>query len=98
MRKALQVAGLDQESIGKAPACFVITAVAERTARKYGQRAKRYCFIEAGHVAQNIMLQATALKLAGVTIGAFEDQSVAATLKLPKNHSVLYVLPIGYPQ
>ena len=97
LRRAVQEAALHQESIGDAPACVVIAAVVERTARKYGRRAERYCFIEAGHVAQNILLQATALQLAGVPIGAFEDDKVASVLKLPKTHRVLYLLPVGTP-
>jgi len=97
LRQPLQQAALDQGSIGDAAACVVITAVVERTARKYGDRAERYCFVEAGHVAQNILLQATALHLAGVPVGAFEDEKVAAVLKLPKDHRVLYLLAIGYP-
>jgi SagB-type dehydrogenase family enzyme len=96
-RRPLQGAALDQEAIGEAAAIVVITAVVERTARKYGQRAERYCFMESGHVGQNILLQATALHLAGVPIGAFEDEKVAAALKLPKDHRVLYLLAIGHP-
>ena len=95
-RPALQRAALGQEAIGDAPVCMVIAAVVERTARKYGRRAERYCFIEAGHVGQNVLLQATALHLAGVPIGAFEDDAVAAVLKLPKTHRVLYLLPVGF--
>ncbi|MGB2984751.1 MAG: SagB/ThcOx family dehydrogenase [Phycisphaerae bacterium] len=97
LRPALQRAALDQDAIGEAAATVVIAAVVERTARKYGKRAERYCFIEAGHVAQNVLLQATALDLAGVPVGAFEDEKVAAALKLPKDHRVLYLLPIGHP-
>ncbi|MCK4659632.1 MAG: SagB/ThcOx family dehydrogenase [Phycisphaerae bacterium] len=97
VRQALQGAALDQDPIGQAPLCVVIAAAVERTARKYGSRAERYCFIEAGHVAQNILLQATALKLAGVPVGAFEDVKVAKILKLPKDQRVLYLLPIGNP-
>lgn len=98
VRGALQEAALGQDSVGQAPACMVITAVVERTARKYGRRAQRYCFIEAGHVAQNILLQATALQLAGVPVGAFEDQKIASVLKLPQTHQVLYLLPVGHPR
>lgn len=96
-RRALQAAALGQDAIMAAPACVVITAAVERTAGKYGNRAERYCFMEAGHVAQNILLQATALKLGGVPMGAFEDAKVAQVLKLPKDHRVLYLLPIGHP-
>jgi len=97
LRHALQGASLNQDAIGEAPMCVVIAAVEQRTAGKYGQRARRYCFIEAGHVAQNILLQAAALNLAGVPVGAFEDDKVGAVLKLPKDHHVLYLLPIGHP-
>jgi len=97
-RKPLQKAGYDQEHIGRAPACFVITAVIERTAKKYGQQAQHYCSQETGHVAQNILLQAAALNLAGVPIGGFNEDKVTAALKLPKNHRVMYLLPIGHPK
>ena len=98
VRRALQQSALHQEMIGEAATCVVIAAVMERTARKYGDRAERYCFIEAGHVAQNILLQATALHLGGVPVGAFEDKDVAKVLKLPENQRVLYLLPLGHPR
>jgi SagB-type dehydrogenase family enzyme len=95
LRPAVKAAANNQESIGQAPACVVITGMIERTAKKYGERAERYCYVEAGHVGQNILLQATSLKLAGVPIGGFDDDKVAAALKLPKDHRVLYMLAIG---
>jgi len=97
IRPGLQSASFGQAPVGDAPACVVLAAVVQRSARKYRQRAERYCLLEAGHVAQNILLQATALELGGVTIGAFADAEVATLLKLPKDHSVLYLLPIGHP-
>lgn len=96
-RPGLRRAALDQDSIAAAPACFIITAVVQRSAAKYGDRAERYCFLEAGHVAQNLLLQAAALQLAGVPIGAFDDRKVAELLELPPDHQVLYLLPIGTP-
>lgn len=98
VRRALQRAALDQDMIGEAPMCMVIAAVVKRLARKYGERADRYCFMEAGHIAQNVLLQAAALRLAGVPIGAYEDDDVAAVLKLPKDQRVLYLLTIGFPK
>ena len=98
VRPQLRRAALDQNPIGEAPACFVITAVVKRTARKYGPRAERYCFMEAGHVAQNVLLQATALGLGSTPIGAFEDNQVAKVLRLPPDRRALYLLPIGHPR
>jgi SagB-type dehydrogenase family enzyme len=98
VRPDLQRAALDQEMITQAPLCIVIAAAVKRTAHKYGRRAQRYCFMEVGHVAQNILLQATALRLAGVPIGAFEDRRVAALLMLPRHQRALCLLAIGHPR
>jgi SagB-type dehydrogenase family enzyme len=94
-RKALYNSALQQESIIKAAADFVIAAVYERTSRKYGNRAERYVHFEVGHAAQNLLLQATALNLGAVPIGAFYDEKVKAVLKLPENEQPLYIIPVG---
>lgn len=97
-RRTLQAAALEQDSVGAAGICFVITAVVERTAKKYGRDAERFCWIEAGHVAQNILLQATALHLGAVPIGAVEAEEAAKALKLPPDHRVLYLVAVGQPR
>jgi len=56
----------------------------------------RYAHMEVGHVGQNIHLQAEALGLGTVVIGAFMDDEVAELLHLPKEHEPLYVMPVGY--
>lgn len=98
VRKALSNAALGQEAVSQAPAIVVIAGVYERTARKYGRgRAERYVHMEAGHAVQNILLQAVALDLAAVPIGAFEDDEVSRVLGLPRAHRPLYLVPVGYP-
>ena len=57
---------------------------------------ERYVHLEAGHVAQNVLLEATALGLAGVPVGAFSDAGIQQTLGLPSDHAPLYLLPIGH--
>ncbi len=86
---------LGQSAIKQAPASLVITAVYERTTGKYGKRGIRYVHMDAGHAAQNICLQATALGLGTVPIGAFQDEQVAQTLLLPDMETPLYILPMG---
>jgi len=98
LRGELWRAGLSQNAIREAPAVFVITAVCARTERKYGERAERYVKLEAGHVAQNLLLQAVALGLGGVPIGAFYDDQVQGALSLPADHEPLYLIPIGHPK
>lgn len=97
-RPALQRASLGQEAIGLAPAVFIIAAVYERTEVKYGARTTRYVHMEAGHAAQNILLQAVALDLGAVPIGAFDDDRLAAALSLPNDEKPLYLIPVGHPQ
>jgi SagB-type dehydrogenase family enzyme len=97
LRPRIQRASLDQEMIGQAWACFVIAAVVGRVGAKYGDSAEQYTLIEVGHVAQNLLLEAEALNLAGVPVGAFEEKKVAAILEIPRSHRVFYLVPIGHP-
>lgn len=96
-RPRLCPAALRQEAVCQAPAIFVVTGVFARTAQKYGDRATRYVWLEAGHAAQNLLLQAVALGLGAVPIGAFYDDQVQAALDLPPDHAPLYLIPVGEP-
>ncbi len=97
IRTALYHAGLEQECLLQAPAVFVIAAVYERTARRYGpNRSPRYVHLEAGHSAQNLLLQAVALGLGAVPIGAFYDTEVQKALALPSDHQPVYLIPAGH--
>ncbi len=97
MRNELSLAALEQTAVEDAPVSIIISGVLKRTSVKYGKRAERYVLLEAGHAAQNILLQATALELGGVTIGAFEDSKVQEVLPLPDDHKPLYIIPLGHP-
>jgi nitroreductase len=57
----------------------------------------RYIPMDAAHAAQNLLLQAVAMGLGGVPVGAFDDRSVALVLALPPQETPLYILPVGYP-
>jgi len=94
---ALPLAARGQEVVGAAAAVVVITAVEERTARKYGARAGRYVAFEAGAASQNLALQAAALGLGTVVIGAFDDAAVARALRLPPGELPVVLMPIGIP-
>ena len=97
VRQSLARLAVDQTFIADAPLVLVITGEYERTSWKYGDRATRYVHMEAGHTAQNVYLQAEALGLGTVTVGAFQDEEVSRTLGLPAGHRPLYVMPIGHP-
>ena len=97
VRLELAKAALTQEFIYEAPVDIVICAVYERTLRRYGARGERYVHMEVGHAGQNIYLQATALGLATVAIGAFHDEPVRKVLRLDKQTKPLYIMPVGRP-
>jgi SagB-type dehydrogenase family enzyme len=94
-RAKLSSAALHQGSIRRAPAVLLLCAVYERVTRKYGQRGIRYVDMEAGHAAQNVCLQAIALGLNTVVIGAFRDEEVKVISNLPADEQPLYFVPIG---
>ncbi len=96
LRGALAVSSWEQAAISQAPASIVICAVYSRLTSKYGQRGIRYVHIEVGHIAQNIHLQAVALGLGSVPIGAFNDEEVKKILSLPIDQEPLYIIPVGY--
>jgi SagB-type dehydrogenase family enzyme len=76
---------------------FVITAKYDRTVVKYGERgSERYVPMEAGHVAENIYLQAESLGLGTVSIGAFQDDRVREVISAPSEFIPLYVMPVGH--
>ena len=97
LRKEIARAALNQMFIADAGIVIVITAVFSRTAWRYGERAYRYINNEVGHCAQNIHLEAVALGLGSVPVGAFDDAKLKKLLKL-KEEEPLYIIPIGYPE
>ena len=97
IRSDLARAALHQEFIYEAPLDIIICALYQRTTLVYGSRGERYVHIEVGHAGQNIYLQATALGLATVAIGAFRDEEVRKVLRLDKQCKPLYIMPVGRP-
>jgi len=94
-RSEMSKAALHQSPITDAPAVIVFSAVYERTSGKYGERGIRYVQMEAGHAAQNILLQAVSLNLGAVVMGAFEDDKVERAMDMKPDEKLLYVIPVG---
>ncbi len=87
---------LSQRWMTQAPVTLVITAEYRRVNVKYGQRGIRYALMEAGHIGQNIFLQAQALGLAAGIVGAFHDEALIAAMSIPPAHEPLLLMPVGY--
>ena len=96
VRYELSQAALGQRMVREAPATVFYSAVFSRMTGRYGERGIKYAYIELGHSAQNIYLQAESLGLGTVAIGAFDDNRVREILLLPPDEEPLYLMPIGY--
>ena len=97
MRSMVAKASLSQMWMANAPLTMVITAEYSRVTIKYGKRGIRYSMIEAGHIGQNIFLQAQALGLGAGIVGAFHDEKLIDAINIPSAHEPLLLMPVGYP-
>ena len=95
-RPSIVRASLAQTFISEAPLVIVVCGNFRITEAKYGQRAYRYLNMEVGHAAENIHLQAVAMGMVSVPVGAFWDDVVAKTLDLPDTQDPFYLIPVGY--
>ncbi|MGF1522276.1 MAG: SagB/ThcOx family dehydrogenase [Leptolyngbyaceae cyanobacterium] len=96
LRQPLVSAGLNQDFLGEANVCFVVSGIFQRTRWKYHERTYRYVLMEAGHLGQNLYLAATALGLGSCCIGAFLDNPLNQLLELDgKEEAALYLITVG---
>lgn len=94
--QALAEAALGQTMIQNASCTFVWSAIAARSAWKYGERAFRYIYMDAGHIAQNLQLAAESCGLGLCPVAAFFDDEVNGILQLDGDHeTVIYLAPLG---
>jgi SagB-type dehydrogenase family enzyme len=97
-RTEIARAALDQEIAYLANVVFVWTAVFERAKWKYRQRAYRYVYLDAGHIAQNVALAAVALGLGSCQIAALYDEEANRLLDVDgANESTIYMTVVGRP-
>ncbi len=89
-------AALGQAFFARAAVVFMWSAVMRRSMAKYGNRAMRYIFMEAGHVAQNLLLASQALGLSACPVGAFFDDEMDGLLGLDsEEETVIYLAAVG---
>ena len=89
-------AALDQNMCATAGVVFIWTAIFNRSKCKYGQRAYRYIYLDAGHIAQNLVLASTSLNLGSCPIAAFYDSEVNNIVGVDGvEESVIYMSVVG---
>lgn len=96
--QAMYEACNSQECIGRSPLTLVMTSRFDRSTQKYADRGYRYVYVECGAICQNIYLQATALNLGTVAVGAFNDEALNDFLGIDGlQEGALLVMPVGTP-
>ncbi len=94
----LRAAALGQRWVEEAGLVVVMAARYERTTGRYGERGIPYVHMEAGHISQNLYLQAVSLGLGSVAIGAFDEADAARALGIEPPEKVVYLQAIGRPR
>ncbi|MDP8256088.1 MAG: SagB/ThcOx family dehydrogenase [Candidatus Alcyoniella australis] len=95
-RPALARAALDQEMVLRAAATLVMSTIIDRSKWKYGERAYRYMYLDAGHIGQNVALAAKALGMGSCAVGAFFDDEVDAVFGLDgEQETAIYLTCFG---
>jgi SagB-type dehydrogenase family enzyme len=98
MGPALAEAALEQGFLAASAVVLAWTAVFARSKWKYRERAYRYIYLDAGHIAQNVALAAVALGLGSCQIGALYDDEVNEVLGVDgKDESIIYMTAVGRP-
>ncbi len=96
--QAVHLASNEQSAVGDSPITIIMSARFDRSTVKYSDRGYRYAYIEAGCICQNIYLQATALGLGTVAVGAFNDDALNGLLGIDgQSEAALLIMPVGYP-
>ncbi len=95
-RRQLREAAGGQLCVEQAAFILLLAANYGRVAREYGARAERLVHIEAGHIAQNVCLEAAALGLGVIGLGAFSDAEVKEAINLPMREEPVYLIASGW--
>ena len=97
-RRQIAAAALGQTMCATASVVFVWAAVFERCKWKYGQRAYRYIYLDAGHIAENLALAAASLDRGSCEIGALYDEQANAIVGVDGIvESVICMAVVGTP-
>jgi nitroreductase len=98
LKRKLVEAAHGQSFVSEAPVVFVVCAVPDRSAPRYGRRGRElYCIQDTAAAVQNLMLTAMANGLGSCWVGAFDEARAANALSLPKGVRPVAIVPVGYP-
>lgn len=96
-RGGLAAASVNPEAVASAGCCLVLTSSLRDIGIRSSGKGRQLILLQAGHIAQNIQLQAVSLALGSAAIGDFDPRNVRGACNLPRNTEPLYIVAVGYP-
>jgi len=97
VRASLATAASMQESVAMAGCDIIIAGSVRKLSTQFRNKARTFMLLEAGHIAQNILLQATCLDLGSLPIASFTSaKQVSRACKLPPGLEPLYIICVGH--
>jgi len=97
VRNTLAVAASGSESVASAGCNIIVAGDVRKLTDRFKDDARKYLRLEAGHIAQNILLQAVCLDLGAVPVGGFDTSQVRKVCRLRRTLEPLYIICVGYP-
>jgi len=90
-------AAASMESVATAGCNIIVAGSVRKLTNQFRTKARTYMLLEAGHITQNIQLQAVCLNLSSVAIGGFNSKDVSRTCRLTRGLEPIYIICVGYP-
>jgi protease I len=85
------------EAMNEAGCDIILAGSVRKAAARYAKQARNYLLLEAGHIAQNILLEAVSLDLGSVPVGDFDIREITSLCRLPKGSEPIHIICVGYP-
>ena len=85
------------EPVTTAGCAIIVAGSSRKLASQFGKNSRTFLALEAGHVAQNIQLQAVCLGLGSVAIPGLDTAAVRKVCRMSRDSEPLYVICVGYP-
>jgi SagB-type dehydrogenase family enzyme len=89
---------LGQKFVAEAGLVVILTTQQDQSVQIHGDKVMRYIYLEAGHIAQNIHLEAASLGLGSSPVAAFHELSLKSALDFPDDLIPIYIIPVGHPK
>lgn len=83
--------------ISTAPVVFIVCTDANGIEARFGERGRKFPMQDTALAMENMLLKAADMGLGGCIIGAYKQNEVTELFSIPKEHTVVALLPIGEP-